>query len=237
MNEALYRKIVTDASELYLPLKLFIPSLTGEPLLDPDIVSRIRFARETLPYTQICLFTNGSFLNEEFIKEVKDIDDFVLVVSVQGIDTQTRKVSTGLDDYDHVAEYTDKAIAAGINTGVLWVDDSLPEEDKEAFSARWDKVSLRFIVSKLNFSGSVFESCAPMGCCIRAISYLTVLWDGRVNLCCMDVPERVCFGDLTKQTVSEVWFSPERQRYVETHLRAKGHELPICKECVHPREQ
>ncbi|MEE9401075.1 MAG: SPASM domain-containing protein, partial [Dehalococcoidia bacterium] len=62
-------------------------------------------------------------------------------------------------------------------------------------------------------------------------SHMTVLWDGRVNLCCMDPLGRKTFGDLNDETVAEVWFSGGRQRYVAMHEEGRGTECEVCRDC------
>jgi hypothetical protein len=60
---------------------------------------------------------------------------------------------------------------------------------------------------------------------------MTVLWDGKVNLCCMDPLGRKIFGDLNHQTVAEVWLSKERQRYATMHTEGRGAECEVCRDC------
>jgi len=235
MSDFLYRKIIGEASKLSPPLHTLFFPIAGEPLLDPDIVERLNIARSELhSSTFINLFTNGSFLNDEFISGVAQIPNFTLVVSINGASRETRKRLMGLDDYDHVVKYTRKAIEAGIKCIPSLVKYDISEQELKEFDKIWWGNS-RNELNLLNFAGSVFNSGLHKGICNRAIFYMAILWDGRVNLCCMDVLGKVIFGDLNESTIEEVWNSKERQRYILFHLIGKSVLLKGCSECNHPR--
>jgi hypothetical protein len=115
---------------------------------------------------------------------------------------------------------------------------SITPEEEEAFNRKWGQVTSSsscrtpFVFQHLNFAGL---TCPAEGNyftrCIHATNHMTVLWDGRVNLCCMDPLGRAIFGDLNHQTVAEVWFSEGRQRYVTLHEEGRGTECEVCCDC------
>ncbi|MGB2583326.1 MAG: SPASM domain-containing protein, partial [Dehalococcoidia bacterium] len=115
---------------------------------------------------------------------------------------------------------------------------SITPEEEEAFNHKWGQVTSSsscrtpYVFQHLNFAGL---TCPAEGNnftrCIHATSHMTVLWDGRVNLCCMDPLGRKIFGDLNHQTVAEVWFSKERQHYVSLHEEGRGTECEVCHDC------
>ena len=63
MPDSLYSRILAGAARLDPPPAPFIPMLTGEPFLAPQIVQRIVEARQFLQYCLICLKEKrGEFL-------------------------------------------------------------------------------------------------------------------------------------------------------------------------------
>ena len=62
----------------------------------------------------------------------------------------------------------------------------------------------------------------------------TVLWDGRVSLCCADFDGRHILGDLRTQTIAEVWNSPAYRAARRLHLESGGPE--ICQSCDLPKK-
>ena len=239
MSDRLYSKILTDASKLDPPPETFIPMLTGEPFLDPQIVDSVKEARAVLPTTEIHLYTNGSPLTEESIKKLAEIPGFRLNISANGASAETRKRLTGLDDYEYVARMIDYVDELHIpHTVSLVQHPSITEEEEEDFIRKWGQVTSSsscrtpYVFQHLNFAGltcPVSENNFTR--CIHATSHMTVLWDGRVNLCCMDPLGRKIFGDLNHQTVAEVWFSKGRQHYAALHEEGRGVECEVCRDC------
>jgi len=239
MSDALYSKILSDAARLDPPPQQFIPMLTGEPFLDPQIVDRIKEARAALPRSDIHLYTNGSLLTDKLLKQLADVPDFHLNISANGASVETRRRLTGLNDYEYVAGMIEYVDAMRIpHTVSLVQHPSITAEEEEAFNLKWGQVTSSsscrtpFVFQHLNFAGL---TSAPEGTyftrCIHATSHMTVLWDGRVNLCCMDPLGKQIFGDLNLHTVEEVWFSEGRQYYVKRHEEGRGAECDLCRDC------
>lgn len=239
MSDKLYTKILTDASKLTLPLRTFIPMLTGEPLLDPQIIDRLKEARAALPTTAIHLYTNGSRLTEELIRQLPGAPDFFLNISANGASVETRKRLMGLDDYEYVARMIDYVDVLHIPHSVSLVQHpSITGEEEEAFNRKWGQVPSSsschspYVFQHLNFAGLTYPAeGTSFSRCIHATSHMTVLWDGRVNLCCMDPLGKKIFGDLNYQTVAEVWFSKGRQHYVACHQDGSGTKCELCRDC------
>ena len=239
MSDRLYTKILTDASKLDPPPQQFIPMLTGEPFLDPRLVDRIGEARAALPNTDIHLYTNGSRLTEEFVGKLAKIPRFRINISANGASMETRKRLTGLEDYEYVARMIDCVDAHSIpHTVSLVQHPSITQDEEEAFNRKWGTVTSSsscrepYVFQHLNFAGLT----SPLDAnnftrCIHATSHMTVLWNGKVNLCCMDPLGRKIFGDLNNQSVAEVWFSEGRQHYVQMHEAGQGTRCEVCGDC------
>jgi len=239
MSDKLYTKILRDAAKLNPPPKTFIPMLTGEPFLDRQMVERIKEARAALPHTEIHLYCNGSKLTEEIIRRLAEVPQFHLNISANGASVETRKRLTGLGDYEYVAGMIDFIDSLHISHSVSLVQHtSITKEEEKAFNRRWGKATSNascrtpYVFQHLNFAGLTYEKDQiRFTHCIHATSHMTVLWDGRVNLCCMDPLGRKIFGDLNQQTVAEVWLSEERQRYAAMHNEGRGTECEVCRDC------
>jgi pyruvate-formate lyase-activating enzyme len=239
MTDRLFTKIVTEAARLDPPPQTFIPMLTGEPFLDPQITDRIAEARAALPRTAIHLYTNGSLLTEALIRKLAEVPDFRLNISANGASVETRRRLTGLDDYDEVARMIDCVDALHIpHTVSLVQHPSVTDEEEEAFNRTWGQATSAtssrepYVFQHLNFAGlTCICDRNNFSRCIHATSHMTVLWDGRVNLCCMDPLGRAVFGDLNDETVLDVWSSPGRQHYVAMHEAGRGTECDVCRDC------
>jgi MoaA/NifB/PqqE/SkfB family radical SAM enzyme len=67
--------------------------------------------------------------------------------------------------------------------------------------------------------------------CLLPFTWLNVLWDGRVILCCHDWGPKDVIGDLSTQTLDEVWNGEAINHY--RHLLWSGRipESRVCKDC------
>lgn len=228
MSDELYRKIVEDAAQYNLIS--FIPMLTGEPFCDPDIIERIRLARELMPSTFIRLFTNGSLMKREHINELSRIKGFQVNISINGHNQERRLELMGLNDFDHVKNIISRMIELNMdfNLTSVWHPVYSVEQINEFIKLPRSNM-MRF----QSFAGKIYpyRRLSPTRCS-RITEYMTVLWTGQVNLCCFDPFGEVNFGDLNHQTIEEVWNSREHIEYLEAHEQYKGQEMPLCRNCT-----
>ena len=228
MTDALYEKIVRGAAQ-YQP-DTFAPMLTGEPFCDPQIIDRIRFAREMMPGTRIRLFTNGSLITDKDIAALSGIGNIYISVSLNGASRETRQKLMGLDDWDKVMGKINQMVEVGLDPTltIVWFP-TLTISEIKAFADLRNPFSIQF----QSFAGEIYhyKRVAPTSCG-RVTEYMTILYDGTVNLCCFDPFGKVVFGNLNHQTIEEVWNSPLHLEYLKAHQGNRGQEMELCKSCT-----
>jgi len=232
MEQELYEKIVRDAGQY--DLVTFTPMLTGEPFCDPQILPRLRLARETLkPETIIRMFTNGSLMSYQDIDEMARIESLSIIVSLNGACTETRQRMMGLGDFEDVKAkvYYIKDKGIRVETSMVW-HPTISIEECQAFVKFPDPHIIQF----QSFAGNIYQYPRHKGTCRRMATYLTVQRDGTVCLCCFDAFGDVVFGDLKRQTIAEVLESPERKVYIEANEAGRLNELQLCSECTEGEE-
>jgi len=228
MSNKLFEKILIDAKEIKT-LEILIPMLNGEPFSDKGILTKLKLINKILPGKKIILYTNGSFLNEEILSELKEIKDITINFSLNGNCKETRKRLMGLEDYEHVVKMISIYSKFGKPYQISFVaDPSINVKELFEFSQKWGEHAQ--LLKHANFAGENFDTLGPKLNCIRAIEHMTVLYNGEVNLCCMDSPAKIIFGNLKKQSVKEIWESEKRQRYVKGHLN--NEIMDICDNCT-----
>ncbi|MBA7481235.1 MAG: radical SAM protein [Dehalococcoidia bacterium] len=228
ITDELYRKILEDAAAYNLVS--FSPILTGEPFCDPQIVARIKLARALMPNTVIHLFTNGSLMSRDDIDELASIEGLAINISLNGQDRSRRWEMTGLDDFDEVLHKIVYLEEKRVNFGVSAVMHPVYTVEQAREFVRLPAAGfIRF----QSFAGHIYpyNRLGPT-CCRRITEYLTVMWDGRVNLCCFDSFGEIIFGDLNIQTIAEVWNSGKHRAYLEAHNDKRGQEMELCKYCT-----
>ncbi len=227
MTDELYEKIITEASGL--KLHTFIPMLTGEPFCDKQIIDRIKYARLKMPWVNIQLYTNGSLLTLAILDGLKKIPDFSLSISLNGLNPETRKKVMGLDDWGHVIQMAHYAEQIKLPYRVTLVaTPEVSEEERVNFIKAGGMV-----IQYQSWAGQQYPyKRNRWTSCVRALNHMTIRYNGDANLCCFDPFGKVSFGNLNEKTITEIWQSPERQRYILKHKTGEGHKLPMCDSCT-----
>ena len=61
-----------------------------------------------------------------------------------------------------------------------------------------------------------------------------MLWDGRVSLCCADFDGKTILGDLTTQSIADIWNAEPYRAVRREHLESGGPD--VCRACDLPRK-
>ena len=108
--------------------------------------------------------------------------------------------------------------------------------DEQAFIEHWKAIADKVHVTDLhNWAGTLHTESDVTYPCYRPWLTFTVLWDGRVSLCCADFDGRTVLGDLpTRSTIREIWNGEPYVQARRQHLESGGPD--ICRACDLPRK-
>jgi MoaA/NifB/PqqE/SkfB family radical SAM enzyme len=233
MDEELYRKIVHEAARVP-NLMSFLPIGHGEPLMDPNIIDRIEYARKVIPeYTLIKLFTNGIALDESMIGRLKALKHVEITISINGIYDGTRQKVMGLahDDTEHVLKMWKFARDQGVYVDATMVaHESVSKIEQQEFVLMGGS-----IIRLSNWAGETWDyvRCGPnYTVCDRALSFMYILWTGQVGLCCFDPFGKENFGNVGQTDLQELWNSDERQDICFKMQNGRREDLKLCDICV-----
>jgi MoaA/NifB/PqqE/SkfB family radical SAM enzyme len=225
MSDDLFYKIVGETMEM--GVEIVTPFLNGEPFLFTRLFEWLDYLRErNIKFT---LYTNASVLNKEKADRINSYDNCVdLIFSMHGYDAESYNSQTNLS-YEKVKSNVEYFISiAKIPFQIYMLNTSVNEQGIEKFMETW-KGNRLFIAKYTNWAGMRPSSMqGEKGPCDRILSEMTVYWDGRVNLCCMDSDAGVILGDLNKQTVREVW---ESNQWMRDKHKNYDFDLPLCRYC------
>jgi radical SAM protein with 4Fe4S-binding SPASM domain len=234
MDMRLYEKIIDDAHGIPHIDNVTIQGL-GEPLLDPLLEDRLRYTYGKL---RTLVFTNGSFLTAERFHSLVDAGLSALVVSVNAVSQDQHTRIMGLkdkfDDVVSACEYVieNKPDDFGFQVHATLNGDTFTASDRESFETSWGEYAL--VRPEGNWAGknrTLPWDFSASGCCRRAIGMIYVLWDGTVTACCTDPTGRLTFGNLSEQSIREVYNSPEYTKFREDHWEGRPFLYDICRGC------
>lgn len=233
MEDAVYRKILTDAKEMEMFIDRVSLQGLGEPLMDKEIGERVYLARQTFPQADISLYTNGSKLDHHAIAKLKGAGLNLLVVSLTGANAEERQAAMGLDDYEQVVAQIEVARKIlPVKVKLITSRDLVQDMDAQGFIDRWGRDAMVTYEGNWAGEGWKFRGAPHKRACHRALEQLMFLWDGRMALCCFDGEGHMTFGNVKDKTVRELWESDERSDVRAKHLSGRRAEIPLCRNCT-----
>jgi sulfatase maturation enzyme AslB (radical SAM superfamily) len=238
MDFDLFRKIVDECAELGIS-HVRVHNY-GEPFLDRQLVDKVRYAKSR-GIAEVGMISNGSLITEEIARGMIEagLDAINISVDAGGKDVFE---STRLHlDYDTVIGNVRTLARLRDESGrrrprlILSFVRQDNSADEQAFIEEWSRVADKIHITDLhNWAGTLHDRSNVRYPCYRLWLTFTVLWDGRVSLCCADYDGRNVLGDLRSSTIARIWNSPAYRAARRQHLESGGPE--ICRSCDLPKK-
>jgi len=225
----------------------FSPYLTNEPLLDPQIFDRIRFARQAMPRAKIVITTNGAPMTPDVIDRLLSLDGALhaLYISVQGISKRGYEETMGgtirfekvLANVNHlIAEMRARKLRRP-KVWITMVATNLVDAPRAV--AYWRRRGVRAKYTALenrggNIAGAPGMAIGKMGYysdCPRMFKQAYICWDGVMVLCCTDYRRSHILGNVFDSGISAVWGSPLAEETRRRFLTGRIHTIALCGAC------
>ena len=205
MSEELFTKIINDFANINYD-GMFSLYSNNECLLDKRMPMFFKMAKEKLPNAYHIIFTNGSVLTVDLLKEIFPYLDAI-----------------GIDNYNDNYE---------LNPNVRKVYEFL-QENKEYQNKV--KIIMRLknevITNRAGQSPNKKGTIKTIKkLCVLPFCQFVIRPDGKVSLCCNDSYGKMTLGDLNNQTVEEIWNSNIYMQIRELSLKGRKY-LSMCKFC------
>jgi MoaA/NifB/PqqE/SkfB family radical SAM enzyme len=238
MSRELFRKIVDECVELditHVRMHNY-----GEAFMDRHLVEKIRYAKEK-GIREVGLISNGSLITENVARGVIEAGLDAINISVDASGKEVfESTRLGLN-YDKVIANIERLVRIRAELGkrrpklILSFVRQSNSADEQAFIEHWKGIADKIHITDLhNWAGTLNTESDVNYPCYRPWLTFTVLWDGRVSLCCADFDGRVTLGNLTTSTIKEVWNAEPYLKVRREHLESGGPD--ICRSCDLPRK-
>lgn len=241
MTMDLFRKIMDEAATIPEITQVCLTGL-GEPSLDRHIVERVRYARERKPHAFIDLFTHGGHMTARLFDGLRDAGLTSMQFSLNAVRAEQRKKIMGLDDFAKACANIDYAIAncgkMKVEVRAVYDNENFTDVDGHAFYARWGQREKPgghgALIIEGNWAGvnRDMRSFDPKAACGRALSQIYILWNGKVTPCCFMPNEDVVWGDLSTQSIRDVYNSQPYTVFREAHNDNQADKYPFCATCT-----
>lgn len=205
MDESLLSQIIAQLQALSYNGALALFS-NNEPLMDDRLPAFLKLARRALPDAFIYLYTNGTLLKENLLFELLPHLDWI-----------------------HVDCYTDMPELPQNMEQLRQVcrERQVPPE-KISFHLRNRR---ELLTTRAGTAPNRDNPLPVRSLCPLPFSQMIIRPDGKVSQCCNDALGQMTLGDLTVQTIEEVWYGEALEALRATMLNGGRQSCGLCRSC------
>ena len=241
MDMVLYRKIVDECVH-YPGVELRLSGF-GEPLLDKNLIHRIKYAKEK-GIESVHLTTNASLLDEDISRRILDSGLDGMMLSVDGYDKASyEKIRSPLDFdsvYENIRRF--KLMRGRKKKPSMTVSVILFREfakQRKDMIDLWRPIADHiFIKPPEDWAGEISSYknqslvAIPHISCPYLWTQFLITWEGVVALCCRDFCNvRVSIGDVRQNTIYDIWHGKLLEKIREDD--AVKRTLSPCRLCAY----
>lgn len=251
MEPALFDKIAAELAESRERINKVWLLGRGEPFLDKRLAAKIATLKAGGHWVGIQ--SNAALMTPEKAEAVIRAGLDEIFITIDSLDPALfESIRVGLDFksvYDHTRAFIQlrDRFNPNLKIRVQMVRQESNWEEPEAFTAHWagklgpgDQIAVQKAhnwakeVEVVRFGDEAAVNLKP---CISLWGTAAIFVDGVVGLCCMDTQPRHPLGDLTTQTMAEIWADEPLARAREIHLAGRRAERAICDGCTTWRDE
>jgi MoaA/NifB/PqqE/SkfB family radical SAM enzyme len=238
MSFELFKKVVDECAELGIT-HVRVHNY-GEPFVDRKLVDKIRYAKER-GIREVGMISNGSLINEPVARGMIEAGLDAINISVDASGKEVfESTRLGLK-YDKVIANIERIIRIRAELGkkrpklILSFVRQNNSADEQAFIEHWRNIADKIHITDLhNWGGTLNQTSDVNYPCYRPWLTFTVLWDGRVSLCCADFDGHTILGDMNSSSIREIWNAESYRAVRREHLESGGPD--VCRSCDLPRK-
>jgi radical SAM protein with 4Fe4S-binding SPASM domain len=240
MDMGLFKKIIDDAAQY--DLTSVDTCGFGECFLDRNLFERFAYIREKLPKAEIFVSTTGFHMTEDTWYSVFNYID-ILKFSIYGFTEKTYeafhrgkvKYNTAISNILGYLKMTELDAGLRPYTIGLFVTTDLNRHEKDDWVKMWEpKLDEVFVWAPHNWiEGRPYRQVdhSRQATCGRPDNGpLYVHADGTVSPCCWDIHKDIVVGNMTKQSIEEVYHGEPYRKLRAAHRDGRFDEYP-CKNC------
>ncbi len=247
MSLELFKKLIDDLSDFPDKVKLLRVCGNGEPLMNKDIVKMLQYAKEKKAAERIELISNGTLLTADLIRNLPRFADRI-IISIEGLCSEDyRRITNRNINFQNLL---DKINDLYTHRGECIIhikihNEAVPSESKkrtflnmfsdicneiyiEKLVPMWPEFDIAYSANKFRYGGKVTKRQV----CAQIFKGMQVQADGEVVPCCVDWKRVNVIGDITKNSLFEIWNGERLKRLRIGHLLGNKDKIEPCKDCT-----
>jgi radical SAM protein with 4Fe4S-binding SPASM domain len=214
----------------------------GEPLLDPNIIFFVKYAKEK-GIVDVLLNTNATLLTKELALDLLEAGIDKIFISIDAINPklyEQQRVGATLgkvidNTYELVKLRNEKFPKTHIRVSMVMYDDEIWKRQFEGLKIMWE--NLVDAVGYGVFNDRKFKSeheKVDGFVCEQLFQRMFLRCNGNVTVCCVDDREEYIVGNWRKDSLYDIWHNKKYKYIRERHINNKYDEIPMCKKCRMP---
>ena len=233
MSEATWKKIIDDTRGLGITYR---PFLQNEALIDKRLAAIVKYIKED-PTARAEINTNGSLLDAKRGAALIEAGIDLVRFSIDAFSSETFAACRVGLDYRNVVDNVNRFVEAAaetrgkVVTEVRMIDLASSRHEQRDFIDYWSARADRALIVPLYrwpWDEGVEMVRKP---CLKMREEMFFYTDGRAVLCCWDIAARAVIGDVTKESVLEIWNGAVRREYAAFLSRGEREKILLCSRC------
>jgi len=250
MSYELFCKTIDDLLKFPLKVKIIHFYLNGEALLNKRLIDMIKYATRNKVAERYHIKTNGSYLNPKINRELVDSGLDLIGISIEGVSSEKyKKISNVQIDYENLIKNIKDLYDHKKNCKIYVkiADSGLTDAEKTKFIKDFKNISDEIAIESLmgwsmsevqDFTLGTKPKKSPDGLkiskrevCPFIFYTLAINFNGEVSLCCVDWSRSTVVGDLSKESLSEIWNGEKLFQFRKMHLMLEKNKNQACNNC------
>ncbi len=248
MDFEVFRKIIDNMEKWGGKIKVLLLQGWGEPLLHPDIVKMVAYAKEKRVAEKIRIISNGSLLTHEMTDALINAGLDSLKISLQGTDEKAYKDISGvtlnmerfIENITYFYQRSRGKTEFLIKVMDFMLEGSKGEEIRDKFTPICDQLvveSMIPIVKTVNYEerkiqlNKSFQNKEILysDICTMPFMRMFINVEGKAIACCA-LCYPIEYGDAT-ESIKEIWNGEKHRNFLLRLLKGERKQIGVCKDC------
>tara|TARA_E500000178_G_scaffold356378_1_gene433818 strand:+ start:3178 stop:4338 length:1161 start_codon:yes stop_codon:yes gene_type:complete len=233
----LFKKVVDEAD------KIGVGAITmasrGEPTLHPELGKMLKYISKKKNILQIKINTNASKFTQKLCDEIFEANITTVVISGDHYEKEKYEILRKNSKFEEIVKnvkmlFETRKKFPNCNTEIRISGIDLEKNlDKERFKEFWKEFADNVTVGKAIERWDTYKNQKDeiKSACNFLWDRMYVWFDGKTNPCDADYKSYLSYGDVSKNSILEVWNSKKIKDLREKHLNKSRQEIVPCDRC------
>jgi radical SAM protein with 4Fe4S-binding SPASM domain len=236
MSDKLFDRLISSIKrESITPLQFELQGF-GEPLIAPNIIDRIKKLKRNFPRSKVIMFTNYNLATDKITRALLRSGLDYLNISFNGYDQKNYRSKMHLD-FDRTLANVDQLLLLKTripnHLKITFSAVCLNQKEEQKMSTFFQRFSHPDVSSKIfsrhHWLNSKINQNETLPC-LKPFNTVMVLANGDISLCCADYEGRAVFGNIKKNKLLDIFYSPAMEKIRQQHLLGNTN-VSICSTC------